>query len=477
MPKVENIALTSPIIKKFDIIGLNGFKNLSLNTPTCVRIVVAENGTGKTTLLNALYAVLTRRLSKLHQIKFSKILIQFEGYEIFEFKRSEIFPVEVKPQNSSAFTEVTEYGVTEEELYEFYSEVGPNFDPRKVRSHEVFRKVYAIGPYDPAETVRLIRRAMPSLERTQVYTGLASYIAKAMGDLEVLYLPTFRRIEVEFNKPEKNNTRHHPIFDNIPTEKESNDETLMWFGMGDVEAQLDHIKSTIQSETFTAYSRLSVQSLEDLLSPDTKKPEPIPSDNKSLGDQLRLVLARLGQAEGQAGAKILELIETEEINIQSFDSLRSYLFQMLEIYKSTQKDEQSIEGFVKVINKYWAASAFESSSQTEKTFIFDKMSLDIEIRTPYSSTPVKLSHLSSGEKQIVSIFAKLHLQKEKKFIVLIDEPELSLSMAWQRLFLPDILESPSCVQLIAITHSPFIFENELDDYAQPLYVTYEQGKV
>ncbi|NMY38171.1 MULTISPECIES: AAA family ATPase [unclassified Pseudomonas] len=474
MPKVADIAETNPIIKKFEIIGLNGFKNLALNTPTCVRIVVAENGTGKTTLLNALYAVLTRRLSKLHQIKFSKIIIQFEGYEKFEFERAEIFPTELKPLNSSAFAEITEYGVTEEELYEFYSEIGPNFDPRKTRTHEVFRKVYANGPYDPSESTRLLRRAMPALERTQVYTGLTSYITKAMGDLEVLYLPTFRRIEVEFNKYEKSKARHHSLFETVQPEKEDNDETLMWFGMGDVEAQLDHIKSTIQSETFTAYSRLSVQSLEDLLSPDTKTPEPIPSDNKSLGDQLRLVLARLGQAEGQAGARILELIETEEINGHAFDSLRSYLFQMLEIYKSTQKDEQSIEGFVKVINKYWVASAFESSSQAEKAFIFDKMSLDIDIRTPYSSNPVKLAQLSSGEKQIVSIFAKLHLQKEKKFIVLIDEPELSLSMAWQRLFLLDILESPSCAQLIAITHSPFIFENELDDYAQPLYVTYER---
>jgi predicted ATP-dependent endonuclease of OLD family len=101
------------------------------------------------------------------------------------------------------------------------------------------------------------------------------------------------------------------------------------------------------------------------------------------------------------------------------------------------------------------------------------MSLDIDIRTPYSSEPIELSQLSSGEKQIVSIFAKLHLQKDKKFIVLIDEPELSLSIAWQKLFLPDLLEAPSCEQLIAITHSPFIFENALDKYAQPLFVAYE----
>lgn len=473
MPKQEDIISTKPIIKLFQISGLNGFKTLTLQTPTCVRIVVAENGTGKTTLLNTLYMILSRRVAKLYSLDFETITIQFEGFEKFIVSKSELFPSDAKPQSAAAFSELTEYGVTEAQLYEFFTEVGPVFDVRKVRSHQIFHTVYNECPYDPPETTRLFRRAMPSLERTQVYSGFLNYINKGMGALEVLYLPTFRRIEVENTTFEKRQSRQRELYERAP--QNDTDETLMWFGMSDVEAQLENIKATIQSETFTAYSHLSVRSLEDLLSPETKKPEPIPSDNKILGNQLRLVLARLGQAEGQAGAKILDLIDSSEINLDHYDNLRSYLFQMLEIYTSTQKDEQSIEGFVKVINKYWNASAFESSSQAEKTFVFDKMSLDIDIRTPYSSVPIELSQLSSGEKQIVSIFAKLHLQKDKKFIVLIDEPELSLSMAWQKLFLPDLLEAPSCEQLIAITHSPFIFENTLDKYAQPLFVSYERS--
>ncbi|MNJ30769.1 hypothetical protein D3C77_253790 [compost metagenome] len=473
MPKLDDIIATKPIIKLFEISGLNGFKTLTLQTPTCVRVVVAENGTGKTTLLNTLYMILTRRIAKLYSLDFTKITIQFEGLDRFEVSKNELFPSDAKPQSAAAFSELTEYGVSESELYEFFTEVGPVFDHRKVRAHDIYDTVYNECPYDPAETMRLFRRAMPSLERTQLYNGLLNYIIKGMGEFEVLYLPTFRRIEVENTAIEKRQSRSRGLFERAP--QNDNDETLMWFGMSDVEEQLENIKSTIQSETFTSYSRLSVRSLEDLLSPETKKPEPIPSDNKILGNQLRLVLARLGQAEGQAGAKILDLIDSSEINLDHYDNLRSYLFQMLEIYTSTQKDEQSIEGFTKVINKYWSASAFESSSQVEKTFIFDKMSLDIDIRTPFSSNPIELAQLSSGEKQIVSIFAKLHLQKDKKFIVLIDEPELSLSIAWQRLFLPDILEAPSCEQLIAITHSPFIFDNKLDSYAQPLFVSYERG--
>lgn len=62
----------------------------------------------------------------------------------------------------------------------------------------------------------------------------------------------------------------------------------------------------------------------------------------------------------------------------------------------------------------------------------------------------------------------------KKYLVLIDEPELSLSIDWQQKFLPDILKAPSCEQLIAITHSPFTFENELDRYAGFMRVSYNK---
>ena len=65
--------------------------------------------------------------------------------------------------------------------------------------------------------------------------------------------------------------------------------------------------------------------------------------------------------------------------------------------------------------------------------------------------------------------ARLYLSDKQK-IVLIDEPELSLSLDWQRKVLPDIIKSEMVVQLLAITHSPFIFENELDSCARSLKI-------
>ena len=92
--------------------------------------------------------------------------------------------------------------------------------------------------------------------------------------------------------------------------------------------------------------------------------------------------------------------------------------------------------------------------------------MSIYIQLDESDKKLLLSKLSSGEKQIISILSKIYLTtKDYKFIVLFDEPELSLSLFWQRNLLPDIVNSGKCAFLLAVTHSPFIFENDLDQFA------------
>ena len=82
--------------------------------------------------------------------------------------------------------------------------------------------------------------------------------------------------------------------------------------------------------------------------------------------------------------------------------------------------------------------------------------------------------LSSGEKQIVSLFSKLYLESAKKCILLIDEPELSISMKWQKMLLPDIMRSGNCRLLLTVTHSPFIFDNEFDNDAHDMWYCFNK---
>ena len=56
-----------------------------------------------------------------------------------------------------------------------------------------------------------------------------------------------------------------------------------------------------------------------------------------------------------------------------------------------------------------------------------------------------------------------------QFLVLIDEPELSLSVPWQTKLISDMEKGACCGGIIAVTHSPFIFDNKaVDSYTHGL---------
>ena len=74
------------------------------------------------------------------------------------------------------------------------------------------------------------------------------------------------------------------------------------------------------------------------------------------------------------------------------------------------------------------------------------------------SESIDIEKLSSGEQQILIFFAYLvyGLREKGQGIFIVDEPELSLHLAWQKKFVKSILEINSNVQLIFATHSPEI---------------------
>lgn len=72
--------------------------------------------------------------------------------------------------------------------------------------------------------------------------------------------------------------------------------------------------------------------------------------------------------------------------------------------------------------------------------------------------PLELRVLSSGEQHQLVMFYDLLFQTPRGALVLIDEPELSQHVTWQRRFLPDLLEIARLADIDAIvaTHSPSI---------------------
>ncbi len=93
-------------------------------------------------------------------------------------------------------------------------------------------------------------------------------------------------------------------------------------------------------------------------------------------------------------------------------------------------------------------------SNTHKTIDIDDTN-NIVFRTETGT--IQLDQLSSGEKQLLLILFKVFLMDEKPYVLLMDEPEISLHISWQQSLIETIRTlNPNC-QLIIATHSPSIF--------------------
>lgn len=124
------------------------------------------------------------------------------------------------------------------------------------------------------------------------------------------------------------------------------------------------------------------------------------------------------------------------------------------------KDEirKPLNDFLNIMND------FVKNSEDGKEIMIDKMGQVYFTTKNNPNRPIEISKLSSGEKQLITFFANLmfSVRKGKAGIFVVDEPEVSLHLAWQRIFVDKIIKSNSDLQLIFATHSPEIVEKRRD---------------
>ncbi|WP_413437710.1 AAA family ATPase [Sulfuriferula sp. GW1] len=102
-------------------------------------------------------------------------------------------------------------------------------------------------------------------------------------------------------------------------------------------------------------------------------------------------------------------------------------------------------------------SQIELFIRTLKTFISDKtFTFSAGELTVAHEGPIPLAKLSSGEKQLLILFIEALLQRQQPYIFLADEPELSLHISWQRNIITAIRSLNPNAQIIVATHSPEI---------------------
>ena len=341
-------------ISEFSIYGLYGDRDVIIPFPYSRKILVSENGMGKTTLLNTVYAILSGKFFKLENLEFNQIIVRFADNNQFSISKKDVEKFQQHDQDYEKEYKELQEKLAHDELKNLVS---------LAREHplEAFKELKAvqhiadtlnIPPPLLAEKIKVLANESKDKARPFVQQ------VKQHFNFEILYLTTYRRIEESLHS-----LGYRPTDLELPSE-------LIQSGMEDVLERIKGIESIIAD---------------------------------------------------------------------------------------SQTSETLISEFTHICNTYLV----------EKKMITESDPISLKVYTNKNRL-IPLEMLSSGEKQIISIFAHLYLTTSKACLVLIDEPELSISIEWQRKLLPDMLKAPKCQFLIAATHSPFIFDNELAQYTVDL---------
>jgi predicted ATPase len=101
--------------------------------------------------------------------------------------------------------------------------------------------------------------------------------------------------------------------------------------------------------------------------------------------------------------------------------------------------------FYQTVNELFqeTGKTIESDKQNEIAFRHGE-----QVLTPYQ--------LSSGEKQVLLILLTVLIQDNQPSILLMDEPEISLHVDWQKRLIDDVRNLNNHAQVILVTHSPVV---------------------
>lgn len=440
-------------LKSFTINGLFGFKDIKIPFDKEVVILIAENGAGKTTILNALYYSITCSFTKLSTIAFDSVILEFASGVSVEIKKSDLNPF-FNHEFSEAIALLSQYlSGREKELLQRELEKGLLDNSYRRQLLDMASNYRTIIPKKYTDSLIEAESKLTIDKGTDLKNKINKIKATIQENLNetILYFPTYRRIEEDLKNLGYGEEKFERFIFGEGKGK------LIQFGMNDVIDKFDEIKTTIKNSALNLFSKVTgeiltqfvegieiTQEMRDSIQPDT----------------LNIVLSRVGEKNISKNDrhKIEQLVSTGEINYPQHDQLVYFLSKLVDLYEQQKQKDESINQFVRICNEYL----------NKKRIIYDEANVDISIVQTRHNTPIDIRNLSSGEKQIISLFSKIYLESTEEFILLFDEPELSLSIEWQKLLLPDILKSGRCRLLLAATHSPFIFDNELDLNANDL---------
>ena len=453
-------------ITDFIVEGLHGYKDFSIKFKDNRLILVGENGSGKTSVLRIFYYFLTCNWAELIKFKFKKVTLKINNnsYEISHSDiKQNIYANDKFLRHLPPFIrEKVKKALYKGDIEEIETILMKSMSPLRYREFRNHFLHYQFNLFDSTEND--IKKSSQKINK------LVEKLEENI-DFNILYLPTYRRIERELEfilkGYDKDDFKNTSIRSDVNSHQGSkNYIELIQFGMDDVNDAKDEILYKLKEFQRTELNLLTLKYLDDVVNKKYEKID-IAKIKKATDDDIDNVLRRIDETllNEETKNKLRETIKTVKSSKRNVNEdehtkvICHYFTKLLDFQEKLKQKESKMRDFCLVCNKYIV----------DKEFCYESSSFDFSIRSKLDNNSIiQFQQLSSGEKQIVSLFSQLYLSDNNNYFVIIDEPEMSLSVPWQREFLVDIHKGEFCKGLFAVTHSPFIYDNELDKYTHGL---------
>ncbi len=422
-----------------------------------ITIIHGPNGFGKTALLKIINAIFNSDYYELQHIPFKSFKIEFDNNTFLlvekEYQSKKIDDEEIDSKPSIVFS-----------LYK------PGLEPKKfdiatnsIRKNSISLKEYRFTPSLPD----FISRAIPELNHIE---GTHRWINSVTGEIFLLeeVIDKYRHyLPMEFSKrlPEKEPEWLLDLKNQLKV-RLIQTQRLFYGDIFHIHSSDSPFKYTVLEYSKELVSIIKFKIAEYAIlaqSLDSSFPSRLVQQKMNMVLSIQQIKEKLQQLEKkrdrlmQVGLlekdkeKSIALIQ-EPADEKNQNALSIYVTDTEEKLSVFDEILAKIELLLNIIND---------------RFLYKKLSINREKGFSFTTTyqaPLSLDKLSSGEQHELVMLYELLFKVTPNSLILIDEPEISLHVAWQKEFLKDLQEMAKLSKFDAIiaTHSPEIINNRWD---------------
>lgn len=441
------------ILSSFTARKVHGYLDFEVEFNRRLSFLTGINGSGKTTVLNCVQSLIAPDLSALQSLNYEVIRLNFiddagqHAYIEAEQSNSEIF---ISASNNSSSFRYARY-VPEPTLPTSRQVDGEMEHFRDLmatsRNHPVMAFIYNLPTpmflgLDRRARLAAEERRPGTLYRARNLTHwrpTRSTMGTSLNEAEDIVVDAYRDAQISSGRVGEELQRQ--LILNLITPSQEN--------LADFSVPKDSEKKTLARvqgdlDLFPKIFRLPSADVNKRVAPFLR--------------QLQDVVSRIPHdADPESYFKEHNKTPPYFDSLISWNSSKSQLKKMAVISQVVSSYNEKISSAMRPFETYKSlVNEFLKDSGKHIDIGDDGRSISVKIKGVKGKS--SLSALSSGEAQIFVILTNLSFRNtpQKANVFIIDEPELSLHLRWQEMFVDSVMSANSSTQFIMATHSPSI---------------------